>query len=109
MILGPPLCLQALAKLQWPGAARFAAAKKQVWHQDSPAGPVAGYVLEAVEGPRRVGLTHATVRLAGHLVPQVRRVCVIVSLFPLLTLLVQDAPTFAFDLAKRFISGAGFQ
>ncbi len=72
MILGPPLCLQALAKLQWPGAAQFAAAKKQVWRVGGAGGPVAGYVLEAVSGPRRVGLTHATVRLAGHMVPTVR-------------------------------------
>jgi hypothetical protein len=88
VILGPPLCLNALAKLQWSGAAQFAAAKKQVWRlADST---VAGYVLEAVSGPRRVGLTHATVRLAGHLCPL-------------------DAPAFAFDLAKRFVTGAGFQ
>jgi carboxypeptidase C (cathepsin A) len=67
VILGPPLCLQALAKLQWPGAAQFADAKKQVWRLAD--GTVAGYVLEAVQGARRVGLTHATVRLAGHMVP----------------------------------------
>jgi len=87
VILGPPLTLEALAKLAWPGSSSFAAARKRIWKLAD--GTVAGYVTEAVQGARRVGLTHATVRLAGHMVPT-------------------DAPTFAFDLAQRFITGAGF-
>ncbi len=75
VILGAPLCLKALAKLQWPGAAAFAAAKKQIWHvAGTPT--VAGYVIEAVSNDaRRVGLTHATVRLAGHMVMTLSLVC----------------------------------
>ncbi len=68
VILGAPLCLNALAKLNWPGASNFSAAKKQVWKLPDATGTVAGYVIEAVSGDRSQGLTHAAVRLAGHMV-----------------------------------------
>jgi hypothetical protein len=69
VILGPPLCLNALAKLNWAGASSFAAARKQIWKLPYAPNEVAGYIIESQNGNRTVGLTHATVRLAGHLVP----------------------------------------
>jgi vitellogenic carboxypeptidase-like protein len=82
VILGPPLALEVLRQLPWGGTAAFTAAPKTVWRV--PGGQVGGYVKQA--GP----LTHATIRLAGHLAPA-------------------DSPAFTYDMVQRFVFQKGWE
>lgn len=83
IICGAPLTERYVPNLAWPGAARFRAAPKVVWHDPTAAGVVSGYVRRADN------LVQAVVRGGGHMLPY-------------------DAPTRALDLITRFIEGRAY-
>lgn len=104
VILGPPLALEVLRQLPWSGAANWTASAKTIWRV--PNGEVGGYIKESG------ALTHATIRLAGHLAPAGLLVFVFsqcAAFNYLTTSLFLDSPMYTFDMVNRFVFQKGWQ